>query len=175
MARCSVEAGTMRRLLRISIGIVFCATLANASVFAQDAKKDDVLGDFGRWLDRSLSSIGDQFKSAGKGIDKGIDNFNRDAGAAAKTTASAAADAADAVAKLPNTRVVSGRQDCPLADNGAPDCAAAATKLCQSKGMKSGSSLEVTSARDCPTRALIQREARTQCRDVTFVTRAMCQ
>jgi hypothetical protein len=167
----------MTRLLRLSLCISFCAALAlvSLSAVAQDAKKDDVLGDFGRWLDKSLNSIGDQFKSAGKGIDKQVDNFNREAGMAAKTTAGAAVDAADAVAKLPNTRVVSGRQNCPVADNGAPDCGVAANKLCQAKGMKSGSSLEVTSARDCPTRALIEREARAQCRDVTFVTRAMCR
>jgi hypothetical protein len=159
--------------------ILLCAAglaLVSASAGAQDTRNDsNVLSDFGRWLDRSLTSIGDQFRDAGKGIDKGIDNLNREAGVAAKATAGAAVDAADTVARLPKTRVVTGHQTCPAADNGAPDCAAAANRLCQAKGMKAGTSLDITSARDCPTRALLEREARAQCKDVTVVTRAMCQ
>jgi len=140
---------------------------------AQEAQKEStsLLGDIGRWFDRSVTSIGDQFKNAGQGIDQ----FNHEASVAAKTTAGAAADAADSVARIPKTRMVSGHQSCPMSDNGAPDCAAAADKLCRAKGLKSGTSLEVTSARDCPTRALLQREARAECKDVTYVTRAMCQ
>lgn len=175
----------MRRLVTQSLCIAVCAAglvlaglmLAAAPAAAQNAKQETggVLGDFGRWLDKSFTAIGDRFKDAGQGIDRGVDNFNREAGDAAEATAGAAADAAGAVARLPNTRIVSGHQSCPLADNGAPDCAAAANRLCKAKGMKSGTSLEVTSARDCPARALIQREARAECHDVTFVTRAMCQ
>jgi hypothetical protein len=171
----------MRRLVTQSLCIAVCAAgfvLTAAPAVAQNAKQETgggVLGDFGRWLDKSFTAIGDRFKDAGQGIDRGVDNFNREAGDAAEATAGAAADAAGAVARLPNTRIVSGHQNCPLADNGAPDCAAAANRLCKAKGMKSGTSLEVTSARDCPARALIQREARAQCHDVTFVTRAMCQ
>jgi hypothetical protein len=143
---------------------------------AQSGSSDsDVLGDIGRWLGKSISSIGDHFESAGKGIDDGLDKFNRDAAVAAKSTASAAVDAADAVAKLPKTRVVSGHQPCPLADNGAPDCATAADKLCQAKGMKSGSSLEVISARECQLRKFSERDKPRECRNVTFVSRAMCQ
>jgi hypothetical protein len=71
--------------------------------------------------------------------------------------------------------MVSGRQNCLVSENGAPDCAAAADKLCKAKGHKSGTSLDVTSARECPTRAILQREARAECKNVTIVTRAMCQ
>src|SRR5690349_5345127 len=134
------------------------------------APEGGVIGDIGRWFDRSVSSIGDYFKNAGKEVDE----FNRKAGAAAKATAGAAADAADTVARIPKTRVVSGHQNCPVADNGAPDCGSAADKLCQSRGLKSGTSLGVTSARECPARALVgHREAKAECRDVTFVTRAV--
>jgi hypothetical protein len=176
---CREQAGTMflKRspciwLCVAGLALALAGTAAIAQETKQDAKKDsDVFRDIGRWFDRSMTSIGDQFRDAGKGID----NFNQEAGVAAKSTAGAAADAAGAVARLPNTRMVSGRQDCPISDNGSPDCSAAANRLCQVKGMKSGTSLEVTSARDCPTRALFERGARAQCRDVTFVTRAMCQ
>jgi hypothetical protein len=147
--------------------------LSSSLVAAQETKNEstNVLGDIGRWFDKSMTSIGDQFRSAGKGID----NFNHEAGVAAKTTAGAAADAADQVARLPKTRMVSGRQNCPVSENGAPDCAAAAEKLCKAKGLKTGTSLDVTSARECPTRAILQKEARGECKDITFVTRAMCQ
>ena len=144
-----------------------------APAVAQETQKEstNVFSDIGRWFDRSVTSIGDQFKSAGKGINQ----FNHEAGVAAKTTAGAAVDAADSVARISKTRMVSGRQNCLVSDNGAPDCAAASDKLCKAKGMKSGTSLDVTSARECPTRAILQKEARAECKDVTFVTRAVCQ
>jgi hypothetical protein len=163
----------MKRQLSSLLCIGVCAgglVLSVAVVSAQDGKQDskddsgessDLFGDIGRWFDKSFSSIGDQ--------------FNHEAGVAAKTTAGGVVDAADQVARLPKTRMVSGHQTCPLSDNGAPDCNAAADKLCKAKGLKSGTSLDVTSARECPPRAILQKEARAQCKDVTFVTRAMCQ
>jgi hypothetical protein len=169
----------MKRQLSSLLCIALCAgglVLSAVAVSAQDNKSDreessNLFGDIGRWFDKSFSSIGDQFKSAGKNIDQ----FNHEAGVAAKTTAGAAVDAADQVARLPKTRMVNGHQNCPISDNGAPDCNAAAEKLCKAKGHNSGTSLAVTSARECPPRAILQKEARAQCKDVTFVTRAMCQ
>ncbi|HVV81072.1 MAG TPA: hypothetical protein VHD59_15860 [Pseudolabrys sp.] len=168
----------MKRQLSSLLCITVCAgglVLSAAVVSAQDSKdkgeSSDLFGDIGRWFDKSFSSIGDQFKNAGRNIDQ----FNHEAGVAAKTTAGAAVDAADQVTRLPNTRMVSGHQNCPISDNGAPDCNAAAEKLCKAKGHKSGTSLAVTSARECPPRAMLQKEARAECKDVTFVTRAMCQ
>lgn len=159
-------------------GLVLSVAVVSAQDSKQSSKNDkdtsessNLFGDIGRWFDKSFSSIGDQFKNAGEGIDQ----FNHEAGVAAKTTAGGVADAADSVARIPKTRMVSGHQTCPLSDNGAPDCNAAAEKLCKAKGMKSGTSLNVTSARECPPRAILQKEARAQCKDVTFVTRAMCQ
>jgi len=158
--------------------LLLVVTITGAPALAQgSAKKDDtnIFTDIGRWLDRSLTSVGDQFKGAGKDIDQGFDKLNRDAAVAAKSTANAAVDAADAVAKIPKTRVMTGRQACPVADNGAPDCAMAANKLCQAKGMKSGTSLDVTSARECPLRKISELNKPRECKNVTFVSRAMCQ
>jgi hypothetical protein len=157
-------------LLAVALGAV--SARAQGTVTKDDA---NVFTDIGRWFERSLTSIGDQFKGAGKGIDHGLDKLNRDATLAAKSTANAAADAADTVAKLPKTRMVSGRQACALAENGAPDCAAAADKLCQAKGMKSGTSLDVTSARECPLRKVTDLHKPRECKNVTFVSRAVCQ
>jgi hypothetical protein len=169
----------MTRPITFGICILLCACglgLACANALAQAERKaepqSDVLSDIGAWFDRSITSVSDYFRNAGKEVDE----FNRKAGAAARATAGAAADAADTVARIPKTRVVSGHQSCPIADNGAPDCGSAADKLCQSRGLKSGTSLGVTSSRECPTQALAgHRDAKAQCRDVTFVTRAVCQ
>lgn len=171
----------MKRFSTHAVCALLLLAMASGSAFAQHNAKEstkentDVLGDIGRWLDRSFTSVGDHFKNAGKGIDGGVEKLNRDASVAAKSTANAAADAADAVAKLPKTRVVSGHQACPVADNGAPDCGAAADKLCQAKGMKSGTSLDVTSARECPLRRISDLSKPRECKNVTFVSRAMCQ
>jgi hypothetical protein len=170
----------MNRLISPLTCVWLCAAglaVLGGPAFAQQAEKEStgVFDDIGRWFDRSITSIGDQFKNAGKNIDQ----FNHEAGVAAKTTANAATgaatDAADSVANISKTRMVSGHQSCPVSSNGAPDCAAAADKLCRAKGHKSGTSVDVTSARECPTRAILQKEARAECKDVTFVTRAMCQ
>ena len=168
----------MNRPLIHAICILVCVCslgLASAPALAQSASKQeqsDVLGNIGQWFNRSITSVGDYFRNAGKEVDE----FNRKAGAAARATAGAAVDAADTVARIPKTRVVSGHQSCPTAENGAPDCGSAADKLCQSHGLKSGTSLGVTSARECPARALAgHRDAKAECRDVTFVNRAVCQ
>jgi len=169
----------MKQPLAPAISILLCAcslALLPVSAVAQSDRKQeqqsDAVSDIGTWFNRSITSIGDYFRNAGKEVDE----FNRKAGVAARATAGAAADAADTVARIPKTRVVSGHQNCPLAENGAPDCGAAADKLCQARGLKSGTSLGVTSARECPARALAgHREAKAECRDVTFVTRAVCQ
>lgn len=165
---------TRRPVYATWIWVGACAlALAGLPAAAQDrpAQDGNVFTDIGRWLDRSLTSIGDQFRDAGKGID----TFNREAGAAAKSTAEAASDAADAVARLPGTRVVTGRQTCAIADNGAPDCVTAANKLCQTRGLKSGTSLAITSTRECPLRLARGSGEPRECKNITFVTRAMCQ
>src|SRR5262249_37510985 len=105
-----------------------------------------------------------------------IDNFGREAGAAAKTTFDNAKGGIDAVGKLTNTHTVKGHEKCVVAANGAPDCVAAATKICKANGYPSGSSLDMTTAEDCPPRVWISgRSAENECRTVTFVSRALCQ
>jgi hypothetical protein len=132
-----------------------------------------LFGALGRWLDESIASINSNFKDARTKID----NFNREAGVAAKSTVDVAKDAADAVVRLPNTRVISGHQNCPLASNGAPNCIVAANTLCKSQGFSTGKSVDMTTAEECPTQVLLgQRQAQPgECRTVTFVTRALCQ
>lgn len=86
-------------------------------------------------------------------------------------------DAADALSRLTTSPGVKGRAACPLAANGAPDCKAAADKLCQSKGFKQGQSLDVDTARNCSAKALLsgRKPEESECRTETYVTRALCQ
>ncbi|MBX9774373.1 MAG: hypothetical protein K2Y71_08145 [Xanthobacteraceae bacterium] len=93
------------------------------------------------------------------------------------TIGSQARDAAGNVIAIPSARVITGRQLCPAASNGAPDCQQGADALCRAKGFQGGRNLDVTSAQRCPARVYL--EARPpkegECRTETYVTRAVCQ
>jgi hypothetical protein len=86
-------------------------------------------------------------------------------------------DAADALSRWTKSPGVKGRAACPVAANGAPDCKAAADKLCQSKGFKEGKSLDVDRTRNCSAKALLsgRKPEESECRTETYVTRAVCQ
>jgi hypothetical protein len=86
-------------------------------------------------------------------------------------------DASDALSRLAKSPGVSGRVKCSVAANGAPDCKAAADKLCQSKGFKEGKGLETDSTRNCSAVALLsgRKPDESECRTDNYVTRAICQ
>lgn len=73
--------------------------------------------------------------------------------------------------------IATGRVVCQVAANGAPDCKAAADKLCQSKGFVSGNSIESDAAESCPARVLMSGRPPEpgECRTDNYVTRALCQ
>jgi hypothetical protein len=129
-------------------------------------------GSVARWFDKQASKIGSGFKDAGSQVE----NFGHEAGNAAKTTVEGAKEAAGAVARIPAARVVTGREKCKVAPNGAPDCLAAASAVCQSKGFESGKSLDMTTTEVCPARVYLSgRNGGEGCRTETFVSRALCQ
>ena len=89
-----------------------------------------------------------------------------------------ARDAAGNVMALPGTRVITGRQLCPSASNGAPDCQQGVDALCRAKGFQSGGrTIDVTSAQRCPAKVYLENRApkEGECRLETYVTRAVCQ
>jgi hypothetical protein len=133
----------------------------------------DPFGTMRRWFDGTVNWFSTGFLDASKGVN----NFNREAGIAAQSTASAARDAAGAVAKLPNARVVRGHQNCTVAANGAPDCLAAATAMCKAGGFETGKSIDMTTAEECPAQVMLGRRTAEpgECKTVNFVTRALCQ
>jgi hypothetical protein len=95
--------------------------------------------------------------------------------------------AIDAVTRLPATvglpqvglpsSMVTGRERCVVAANGAPDCLAATEALCKSKGFVAGNSLDIQSAQRC--KAHVWLSGRTsepnECTTESFVTRAVCR
>ena len=155
--------------------MVLMAALAVAQESAPAARPNEDTGFFGaigRWFDQQADKMNSTFGDARKKIE----NFGREAGVAAKSTAAGAKDAADAVARIPSARVVTGHEKCRIAPNGAPDCLAAANAICKAKGFESGKSMDMTTAEICPPKVLLSgRNSGPECRDETFVSRALCQ
>lgn len=129
----------------------------------------ETFGAIGKFIDQSISNVGAGVKGAGETIGATT--------SAAGDLAKGVTDAAGTVARLPGTNVVAGYQLCAVAPNGAPDCEGASLALCKSKGFARGNSLDITSSFKCP--AQMYREGRApnpqECRDESFVSKAVCQ
>lgn len=155
--------------------MILMAALAAAQEGAPAPKAPEepgFLASIGRWFDRQADSMNSTFGDARKKFE----NFGHEAGVAAKSTAAGAKDAADAVARIPQARVVTGHEKCRNAPNGAPDCVAAANTICKAKGFDSGKSMDMTTALVCPPKVLLSgHSSGPECRDETFVSRALCQ
>lgn len=117
-----------------------------------------------------------------QGAMKGALDVSKDAAAATqgavKGALDASKDAAGAIVRLPNTRMVEVHERCATAPNGAPDCGAAATTACRSKGFATGTPLDVRTAEKCDTTQALQqgqRLGKAECPIELVITRAMCQ
>jgi hypothetical protein len=128
---------------------------------------------FGRFIGESAAKLNSQIKSTNETLG-GIGSQTSDA---AKGAVGSAKDAAGTIMGLPNARIVTGRERCAAAPNGAPDCRAAADAACRSKGFASGRSLDTQSAQKCPARVWLSGRMPVEgdCSLETFVTRAVCQ
>jgi len=161
------------------------ATQDRSAAAAQPrAFEPGLLDALGRWFSNSAANV-----NAGlKGTQETLTDLGGRAGDAAKGAASAATgaakDAAEAavgaagdVAKFSATRVVTGRERCERAANGAPDCLTAANNVCRTNGFTTGRSLDIQSAQKCPARLWLSGRlpADGECAVETFVTRAACQ
>jgi hypothetical protein len=151
------------------------------------AEKPGVFQSIGRFFDQGASNFRDHLRGAKRKMDelgddaaannKAISNQAAKVGQGAADVGKGAADATvnamGAVAKLPTARMMSGREQCAAAPNGAPDCVTAAEALCRKHGFTSGKSMDFTSAEECPVRTLLGQTD--DCTTVTFISRAMCQ
>ena len=162
--------------------------------------KPGVFESIGRWFDQGTSAFQDHLRGAKQRMDdlndqaaannKGMSDQAAKVGQGAadvgktigqsavevtKDAVDATADAVGTVAKLPTARLMSGRERCAAAPNGAPDCVTAAEALCRKLGFRSGKSMDFTSAEECPPSTLLGQTSRDECTTVTFISRAMCQ
>ncbi len=148
------------------------------------ANKPGFLHELGSWWNGSITYFSAKLNDArGKVEDLGKTSKEAAKGAAAatqeamKNAVDVSKDAAGVVVRLPNTRLIEMRERCVKAPNGAPDCAAAAANGCRAKGFTGGTSLDVTTAENCPAPTLLSRQepAKGECPVETVVTRAVCQ
>lgn len=178
----NVATDLKRSVVRSAAVFVMALSLASGLAAAQErqpprnevAPKSEpgLLESVGRWFEEQGGKIGSTFKDAGRKVE----TFGHEAGVAAKTTVEGAKDAAGAVARIPAARVISGHEKCQNAPNGAPDCVAAATRMCKAKGFESGKSADMTTADVCPAQVYLSgRSSGAGCRTETFVSRALCQ
>jgi len=133
----------------------------NAAAAPAPAENPGLFNEMGKALEKSLSIL-PTLKSPGETLDDLKD--------AAKT-------ASEGLSRLTGGSMAEGRIKCPVSANGAPDCKAAADKLCQAKGFKAGKSLSTDSAEACSAKVLIPGRTRKpdDCRTDNFVIRALCQ
>jgi hypothetical protein len=132
---------------------------------------------FGRFIGDSAAKLNSQLKSTNETLGN-IGSQTSDAGKdAAMGAVGNARNAAGTIIGLPSARMVSGRERCATAPNGAPDCRAAADAACRAKGFGSGRSLDTQSVQKCPARVWLSGylPAEGECPLETFVTRAVCQ
>jgi hypothetical protein len=121
----------------------------------------------GHWLEEGADRFKTNMQSAQDKLDK--------LGSQARETTK---DATTAVVGFPNARIVDAREPCAAADNGAPDCQAAAVTLCRGKGFQAGKSLDTRTEQKCKSgRFLLEGRApsSSECPTQIFVTRAICQ
>jgi hypothetical protein len=146
---------------------------------------------FGRWWDNTRSKFQDVTKppndaaegaaAATKDAVNGAVDATKGAasatGDALKNAAQATKDAANALFKLPGTRVVEVFQRCAIAPNGAPDCRTAASSACRAKGFSSGNPVDVQSSQNCPPAVWMsgREPSAGECPEETVVLMAACQ
>jgi hypothetical protein len=148
------------------------------------ANKPGFLHQLEVWWHDSFGDFDAKMKSA---KDK-LDDYNKQQNQAAKETsaatqqalkdaAQATKDAANAVVKLPITRVFEFHERCQVAGNGAPDCQTTATNACRTKGFDSGQPLDISTSQECPARVMLSGRppVEGECKDVTVILRAACR
>jgi len=133
----------------------------NAAAAPAPADNPGLFNEMGKALEKSLSVL-PTLKSPGETLDDLKD---------------AARNAGEGLSRLTGGSMAEGRVKCPVSANGAPDCKAAADKLCQAKGFKGGKSLSMDSVEACSAKVLIPGRTRKpdDCRTDNFVIRALCQ
>jgi hypothetical protein len=138
------------------------------------------VGVFGNWMQQGMTSMStgiDAMFGAAKGAADAASTAAKGAAGVAKGAADAAVDTAAGVTKLSVPGVASGREQCILAGNGAPDCRTAAEALCRARGFTTGASVDFVTSEKCqpPYRSSSRDTPEGVCTLEHFVTRALCK
>src|SRR5215472_6379497 len=90
------------------------------------AKLNSQLKNANNTLGTQLRNANDTLGSGFKSANEALSGVGSETGEAAKGAIGTARDTAGTIIGLPNTRIITGRERCAEAANGAPDCRAAA-------------------------------------------------
>jgi hypothetical protein len=135
-------------------------------------KKEGFFDAIEKWWDKSAADLKasvDESKESWRKLNERNEQASKDAAAAAR-------DAAEALMKFPNTKIVEGKERCEIAPNGSPDCNTAAEKICKTKGFTIGKSADIQTSRKCSARAWLSgNPSESACSLETIVTKAACQ
>jgi hypothetical protein len=142
------------------------APAATAAPATQSTSQPGFIDAVGRWVQDGAS----QFKSSMQGAQERLEQLGKQAQETTKSVTGA-------VVTLPNARMVTAQERCVAAPNGAPDCNAAATTLCRSKGFQLGKIVDTKTEQKCSGRFLLEGRSPngSDCATEIFVTKAVCQ
>ena len=141
---------------------------------AAAAEQRGFLNGLGTWWNQSVAD----WKAKMKAQQTKLDEFNKQSADAAKDAATATQQAMKSAADaLRPSHVIEIQQTCPVAGNGAADCATAATSACKTKGFSTGQPLDVRTAEKCADSLWVSGQAPTaaDCPVETVLLRAACQ
>ncbi len=137
-----------------------------SSAPAAPPEKRGFLNELGQWWNESIANWNAKLKEQ----QSKLDEFNKEQSAAMKS-------AADAVVRFSSSKVIETQQLCPVAGNGAPDCATAATSVCKGKGFSSGQPIDIRTAERCKASLWVSGDKPTpaNCPVETVLLRVACQ
>ncbi|HEX4040470.1 MAG TPA: hypothetical protein VHY10_02130 [Xanthobacteraceae bacterium] len=132
------------------------------------------LNGFGAWWNKSIAD----WKAKMKDQQTKLDAMNKQSADAAKDAATATQKALKSAADaMMPSHVIDIHQTCPVAGNGAADCATAAITVCKSKGYSDGQPLDVRTADKCSDSLWVSGQTPTaaDCPVETTLLRAACR
>jgi hypothetical protein len=134
-------------------------------------EKRGFLNGLGDWWNDSIANFNTKMKEQ----QAKVDEFNKQQSAAAKDATEAMKNAAGAM--FSSSKVLEIQQLCPVAGNGAPDCASAATNVCKAKGFSDGHPIDIRTAERCKASLWVSGQTPTaaDCSVETVLLRVACQ
>lgn len=137
--------------------------------------KPGFLHQLGEWWNQGFGDLNTKMKNAKDKLDDlGSSQQAKDATTATKD---ALKNAADAVVRLPTTRMFELHDKCQPAPNGAPDCPTAAANACRGKGFTAGKPMGISTSQVCSPAVLMsgRTPGPADCHDETYILGVVCQ